>query len=327
MHTFTQQQKRSPQRASFDITSPNTAAPAASRLTHDFSRTPVYAPAPLRAQAKLKVSTPGDEYEQEADRVADRVMHASEPQLQRACACGGECSKCKSAQHGGEGESKHVMRVRANDTAEAAAPPLVDEVLDSPGQPMDAATRAFFEPRFGHDFSQVRVHTDAEAARSAQSVGARAYTVGSHIVFGETFEPRTPAGRSLLAHELVHVVQQGAREAPGRGSVGVGAQGIGAALASPQVQRQVGGQEGDVGGGGATELSANGCYTCDMEGGVGICCYKDAPFDEGCFNVGKAIIDSCKDSSKECLRKAQCATCHCIGEKLGKQYCQCSGIV
>ena len=87
--------------------------------------------------------------------------------------------------------------------------PLMGEVLRSPGQPLDAATRSFMEPRFGHDFSRVRVHTDAAAAQSAREVGARAYTVGSHIVFGQGRWRSAPApDRRLLAHELAHVVQQ-----------------------------------------------------------------------------------------------------------------------
>ncbi|MGH9508475.1 MAG: eCIS core domain-containing protein [Terriglobales bacterium] len=83
------------------------------------------------------------------------------------------------------------------------------EVLGSPGQPLDPATRAFFEPRFGHDFSHVRVHTDAHAADSARAVNALAYTVGRNIAFGAgQYLPTTSVGKHLLAHELTHVVQQ-----------------------------------------------------------------------------------------------------------------------
>ena len=89
------------------------------------------------------------------------------------------------------------------------APPSVHEVLNSPGQSLDAATRTFFESRFGHDFSQVRVHTDGRAEQSARDVHAHAYTVGRDIVFGAgKFSPATHEGRRLLAHELTHVVQQ-----------------------------------------------------------------------------------------------------------------------
>jgi hypothetical protein len=91
------------------------------------------------------------------------------------------------------------------------APPTVQDVLRSPGQPLDLATRALFEPRFGHDFSQVRVHTDAKAAESARAINALAYTTGWDVVFGAgQYTPETSTGRRLLAHELAHVVQQGA---------------------------------------------------------------------------------------------------------------------
>ena len=73
---------------------------------------------------------------------------------------------------------------------------------------MDAATRTLFEPRFGHDFSHVRVHSDAKAAESARAVNAWAYTTGSDIVFGtEQYLPRAQTGQHLLAHELAHVMQ------------------------------------------------------------------------------------------------------------------------
>jgi hypothetical protein len=89
------------------------------------------------------------------------------------------------------------------------APTIVHDVLRSPGQPLNAETRAFFEPRFGQDFSHVRAHTDARAAKSADAVNALAYTVGQDIVFGAgRYMPETQAGRKLLSHELTHTVQQ-----------------------------------------------------------------------------------------------------------------------
>jgi hypothetical protein len=85
----------------------------------------------------------------------------------------------------------------------------VREVLDSPGERLDTASRDFFEPRFGHDFSRIRVHTDAQAAASARAVNALAYTVGQDVVFGEgQFAPKSATGQRLLAHELAHTVQQ-----------------------------------------------------------------------------------------------------------------------
>src|SRR2546429_2276399 len=126
--------------------------------------------------------------------------------LQRKCACGGtpgvdgECEECSS---------KQLQRSAINQAAPSVVPPIVRDVLRSPGQPLDAGTRAFMEPRFGHDFSNVRVHSDARAAESARSVNALAYTVGRDVVFGAgQYAPRTSEGRRLLAHELTHVMQQ-----------------------------------------------------------------------------------------------------------------------
>ena len=106
---------------------------------------------------------------------------------------------------------KHERRKRLqpSNLGQIAVPPIVHEVLASPGQPLDAETRAFMEPRFGHDFSPVRIHADTKAAESAELVNGLAYTVGWHVVLGEGQpSPETGAGRQLLAHELAHVVQQ-----------------------------------------------------------------------------------------------------------------------
>jgi outer membrane protein OmpA-like peptidoglycan-associated protein len=90
-----------------------------------------------------------------------------------------------------------------------AVPESVASALRSPGQPLGPTVQQAMASRFGHDFSSVRVHTDAAASRSATDIGARAYAAGSHIVFrvGE-YQPSTPGGRDLLAHELTHVLQQ-----------------------------------------------------------------------------------------------------------------------
>jgi hypothetical protein len=128
--------------------------------------------------------------------------------LQRKCACGGsaglagECAEC--------GKKRLTMQRKPASQAEpSAAPPVVHEALRSPGQPLDAATRAFFEPRFGHDFGQVRVHTDAKAVESARATNALAYTVGRDVVFDSGhYAPHSADGRRLLAHELTHVAQQ-----------------------------------------------------------------------------------------------------------------------
>ncbi|HEY1391562.1 MAG TPA: DUF4157 domain-containing protein, partial [Ktedonobacterales bacterium] len=131
----------------------------------------------MAPQMKLRVSQPGDAHEQEADQIADAVM------------------RMPAAEKKASGET----------SATHATP-----IPGSEGQPLDAATRAYMEPRFGHDFGQVRVHTDEQAAEAAADYHARAYTVGSDIVFGaEQYAPGTGEGQRLLAHELTHVVQQG----------------------------------------------------------------------------------------------------------------------
>src|SRR5262245_13618631 len=111
-----------------------------------------------------------------------------------------------------------------SDARRPAAPPEAREALRSTGQPLDVATRAYMEPRFGHDFSRVRVHFDSRAAASARDVDALAYTVGRDIVFGEgQFAPYTDSGRRLLAHELAHTIQQhAAAEQPVTGDLGAG---------------------------------------------------------------------------------------------------------
>lgn len=132
--------------------------------------------------------------------------------LQRKCACGGSCQDC--------GEKKQLLRAARMGAPGKSpeVPPLVHDVLATPGQPLSASARAFMEPRFKHDFGKVRVHTDERAAASARAVDALAYTVGQHIVFDQgQYQPDTPRGQHLLAHELAHTVQQGdAGRAPGQ---------------------------------------------------------------------------------------------------------------
>ncbi|MDB4950966.1 MAG: hypothetical protein JWM27_3615, partial [Gemmatimonadetes bacterium] len=107
-----------------------------------------------------------------------------------------------------------VLRRSASRAGPATAPAVVHDVLRSPGQPLDAGTRAYMEPRFGHSFADVRVHADGAAADSARAVGARAYAVGSNVVFGGgAYAPGSTEGRRLIAHELAHVVQQSASTA------------------------------------------------------------------------------------------------------------------
>jgi len=166
-------------------------------------------------QAKLTVSEPGDAHEREADRVADAVMrmpandvaivasNASPAKVQRMCT---DC----------EEEQKHqaILQVQRKEQA-ADSPSLASPVatniqaLRGGGSALPAATRAFFEPRFGTDFSGVRVHTDERANATAKSIGAKAFTLGQDIVFASgLYSPASREGRYLLAHELTHVTQQ-----------------------------------------------------------------------------------------------------------------------
>jgi len=166
-------------------------------------------------QAKLAVGPAHDDYEQEADRMAERVVNAPKSQVstlsdfqnsltvQRKCPCGGSGDDCTC------GTTAPLQRSAEGGSTLAVAPPIVHQVLRSPGQPLRPEIRAYMEPRFGRDFSRVRVHYDALAAESAQAVQARAYTVGSEIAFATgQFCPQSRAGLRLLAHELTHVVQQ-----------------------------------------------------------------------------------------------------------------------
>lgn len=186
----------------------------------DLSRTSV---SPIPAIGPLAIRPPQDAYEDEADRIAEQLMRAGALDLsrtatasallgmQRKCACEGNCAQCMDK---GLVESPKPNPLQRNPAAAGLAQPViasraVHEVLRSPGQPLDASTRAFMEPRFVHDFSHVRVHADPAAARSAREMQARAYTVGRDLVFAEgQFAPSTSEGKVLLAHELVHVLQQ-----------------------------------------------------------------------------------------------------------------------
>jgi hypothetical protein len=148
-----------------------------------------------RVRPKLRIGPPGDQYEREAERVADHIMCMPGPTVQPIRA--------------GEGGPVQGQRVIAGNAAVDVAPAVVHDVLRSPGQPLAPSTRAFFEPRFGHDFSRVRIHADTPAAQSARSINALAYTVEGGIVFGAgQYAPETEGGKRLLAHELTHVVQQ-----------------------------------------------------------------------------------------------------------------------
>jgi uncharacterized protein DUF4157 len=162
-----------------------------------------FASSPDSRTSGLRVGSVSDPAEADAERFASRVDGASGP-VRRRCACGGtvgpngECSECKA---------RRGRPVPAEST-QAVAPPIVHEVLRASGQPLDASSREYFEPLLGVRLADVRVHKDARAAASAESVGALAYTAGADVVFAQgLFDPCTGTGRRLLAHELAHVAQ------------------------------------------------------------------------------------------------------------------------
>lgn len=165
------------------------------------------APAPSSI-SELKLSRPGDDLEQEAERIAGQAMRAPIAAVaSRPCAAcsqrpsGHKCAQCRSSER----------KLARNETGAGprVAPPIVGQVLRSTGLPLDSSTRNTMEARFGHDLSRVQLHTDARAAESARAVSASAYAVGNHVVFGNgKYRPTTSQGQTLLAHELAHVLQQ-----------------------------------------------------------------------------------------------------------------------
>ncbi len=186
-------------------------------------------------QAKLKIGQPGDKYEQEADRVAEQVMRMPESQcpeceeeisrkavsIQRLAQSTdhkiqSQCTECEEEiqRKPIEEEEEEEELLQAKEVSDRT--PEVSQTIGTQinsirgsGQPLSGSVRSFFEPRFGHDFSQVRVYTDAQAVESAHAVNAHAFTVGRDIIFGAgTFAPETSKGRFLLAHELSHTIQQ-----------------------------------------------------------------------------------------------------------------------
>lgn len=165
--------------------------------------------APLKVQPKLTIGAIDDPYEREADAMAEKVMNTTPNSRESdsffkpvAASVQRKCSKYK--------EEKKLQRKNESGTsAGTQAPSSVHDVINSGGQTLDAGTRNFFEPRFGHDFSSVRIHTNPNAADSASDINALAYTTGNNIVFNKNqFSPESDSGKKLLAHELTHVLQQ-----------------------------------------------------------------------------------------------------------------------
>jgi peptidoglycan hydrolase-like protein with peptidoglycan-binding domain len=202
-------------------------------------------------QTRLKIGVPNDEYEQEADRVADEVMRmhesqiaegvrgaASVPAVQRTCPeCEEEshrspddiqrqCSQCRTVSNRSTDEG---FNAQAKDVAGriAEVTPMVREQIEGMrggGSPLPESERAFFEPRFGCSFKDVRLHADERAAESARVLGALAFTTGRDIGFAAGhYQPGTTSGRKLLAHEITHTIQQrGARESTIQRRIGDG---------------------------------------------------------------------------------------------------------
>ena len=174
-------------------------------------------------QTSLDVSTPGDVHEREADRVADQVMRMAAPR--------GAAPPAVPAPARHRPQTSEEQVVRRTERAEPARPPIDAgagariDALRGGGQPLPPSVRAFFEPRFGYDFGAVRAHADA-----------RAFTVGRDIAFaaGE-YQPHTPAGRHLIAHELAHVAQQG-----GAAQAAAAGLHVGRSVGAPMIQRACG---------------------------------------------------------------------------------------
>lgn len=159
--------------------------------SHHFAQISVVA-----LQAKLTVNTPGDVYEQEADRVAEQVTQMESPATGEAPVTG-------------RADDELQAKSNPNDppTETGVDPGVYGQ--QGGGQALDSVTRSYMEPRFGHDFSQVRIHADTRAATLARSINALAFTVGNSITFGAgQYQPGSASGQKLLAHELAHVVQQ-----------------------------------------------------------------------------------------------------------------------
>ena len=174
-------------------------------------------------QRKLTVGEPNDKYEQEADSVADEVMRMPEPQVQRQSEedeeeemiqtkpIGDQITPLVQRQVEPEEEEEETLQAKAEGQTPQVAPNLESRInaLQGGGQSLSKETRNFFEPRFGRDFSNVKIHTDSNANQMARSINARAFTKGKNIVFGGgEYSPASFSGKRLLGHELTHVVQQ-----------------------------------------------------------------------------------------------------------------------
>ena len=172
----------------------------------------------MMIQTKLAIGSPTDALEQEADQVAEHVIGMSDeasenPPLALSSASGSAAQrKCAACEEEDKKKKKlQTKRTSSADSDKGLDAGMAEQVAGRGGEPLPSELGTYFESRFGLDFSNVRVHTDSEAAEGARAVQARAYTIGHDIVFAQSeYAPETREGKRLLAHELTHVVQQGA---------------------------------------------------------------------------------------------------------------------
>lgn len=172
------------------------------------THTPVLSATGTRLQPKLTVGAPDDIYEQEADRVADQVMRMPEAGGSTPDSHRSECDVELQRQPVEEEEELVQSKAETSGSAKVAAAHSL-QGLRGGGEGLPSQSRAYFEPRFGRDFSSVRIHTGPDAEAAATALRAKAFTTGTDIVFNKgNFAPEHSEGQRLLAHELTHVVQQ-----------------------------------------------------------------------------------------------------------------------
>ena len=172
-------------------------------------------------QPKLSINNPNDEYEKQADEISNKMMRIETSTIQtntennlffKPVAISPVQRKCAHCKEEEKKSDSYRMQRKEIDSEEATAESGLENYvgnLSGNGQPLPTEIRNFYEPRFGYDFSNVKVHTDAVAAKSTQSINALAYTSGNNIVFNNgQYSPQTESGKRLLGHELTHVVQQ-----------------------------------------------------------------------------------------------------------------------
>lgn len=159
-------------------------------------------------QPKLSINQPNDIYEQEADAMADSVMRKETESYQNIFF---KSTTSTNTEINPKTTENTIQKKENIDTEQSSNPGLENYVegLSSTGNKLSNQERNFFEPKFGYDFSDVKIHTDNKASESANSINALAYTTGNNIVFNKgAYSPETDNGKKLIAHELTHVVQQ-----------------------------------------------------------------------------------------------------------------------